>query len=711
MLVGVDIGGTFTDVVLYDQKSDALKTWKVLTTPAAPEQGVLQGISEGLSEHGWNPDHVVAVVHATTLVTNAIIERKGERTAFVTTRGFRDTLALGLELRYDLYDLEPRFPDPLVPSHACLELAARSGPDGVTLAELEEGELQALLSQLESLGTRSLAVNLLHSYADPSLEEGLERWFNINSPDLSVSLSSDVAREVGEYERGSTVVANAYVKPVVERYLQGILAGLTAAGFTAPLYIMHSAGGFCSPEIAKRYPIRLLESGPAAGALAAAHAGTGAGLGDLLAFDMGGTTAKACLIRCGAPDITFRFEAGRVHRFKRGSGLPVRTPSVDLIEIGAGGGSIARIDSLGLVQVGPTSAGSSPGPACYGLGGLAPTVTDADLLLGYLGVDSFLGGRLQLDKEAALSAVTTNLTQYLSLSPLQAAWGVHQVVNENMAAAARIYLAEKGIDPRHLSMIATGGAGPVHAFGVARALGCRQVLYPAAAGVGSAVGLLVAQAREDEVQPYNHAVTAVEPSNLVMALRELESRARERLVGSFLAQSGPGEVDYSADMRFIGQGNWVNLPLRLDQLESDHLEAAYRRRYRDLYGNDVPNASVEFVSLRVVVAHAPTDARFAHADPTGVTTQAYREAFVTDAEGGRLRPVPLFQRSALTAGTVLTGPCLIEETSTTIVVNAATRVVIDTELNVVVDVPPSTQVAQAGHSRPQGHGPATGTPS
>lgn len=705
MIVGVDIGGTFTDVVLLSSSDGSLKTWKVLTTPQAPEVGVLQGVAEALKAHNYAAHEVKAVVHATTLVTNAILERKGEATGLITTRGFADALDMGRELRYDLYDLDLNFPEPLVPRSSRIEVGARSDARGKVVKPVLENELRTALRELESLGVRSLAVNLLHSYADPSLEEQIEAWFAANAPHFSVSLSSDVVREIGEYERGSTVTANAYVKPIIDGYLARLEEGLQREGITVEVKVMQSAGGFCAPRVARRYPIRLLESGPAAGALAAAHAGATTGLGELVGFDMGGTTAKACLIRENVPEITYSFEAGRVHRFMRGSGLPILTSSVDLIEIGAGGGSIAAIDSLGLVQVGPASAGSEPGPACYGLGGKQPTVTDADLILGYLGAESFLGGRMRLSLAAAESAVAIAIAEPLGLTVQQAAWGVHQIVNENMAGAARVYLAEKAIDPRTLTMVATGGAGPVHAYGVARSLGCRQVLYPAAAGVGSAVGLLVAQPREDEVQPYVRNLEDAGDNELRDSLIALRTRASARMAG--IGDVATTTVTFSADMRYLGQGQAVNVPLQLGSLTVDAIAAAFRYEYQRLYGKGSVAAEIEFVNLRVVLAGESEAPTLTHKDATNSeATIDYRPIFVPSREGGSLWPAPVYQRSTLSAGDALMGPCVIEEAATTIVVNEVTEVRVDEQMNVLVSVP-----VDGGHALDDEYSPRSGVGS
>ncbi|MGN6699676.1 MAG: hydantoinase/oxoprolinase family protein, partial [Thermomicrobiales bacterium] len=468
--VGVDIGGTFTDLMLFDERTGALTIGKVLTTPREPAAGVETGLRETLADAGEQPTAIGGVIHGTTLVTNALIERTGATTALLTTRGFRDAVEIRREGRYDLYDLFLEMPPPLAPRRRRLEVDERILADGTVLEPFDLAQAPALVARLRALGAEAVAIALLHAYRNPAHERALGAALAELAPDLAVSLSSEVAAEMHEYERTSTTLANVYVRPLVERYLRELVTRLDALGLDgAALLIMLSSGGAGTVETARRFPIRLIESGPAAGALAAAHYGRLTGRPDLLSFDMGGTTAKACLIGGGEPLVSADFEVGRVYRFKRGSGLPVRVPVIEMIEIGAGGGSIARVDSLGLLKVGPDSAGAEPGPACYGRGGTLPTVTDADLILGYLDPGFFLGGRMSLDKAAAEAAVAP-LASQLSLDPTDAAWGIHQVVNENMAGAARIHAVERGKDPRSRALFGFGGAGPVHAYRVAEIL-------------------------------------------------------------------------------------------------------------------------------------------------------------------------------------------------------------------------------------------------
>ena len=430
----------------------------------------MEGVRALLDQMGA-PGHALdTAIHGTTLITNALIERKGARTAFITTRGFRDVLEIAKEMRYDIYDLLLVLPQPLVPRPLRLEVDERLNGRGEVVTALNSADLAALRPTLEREGVESVAVCLLHSYRNPDHEQQIRAWLHEHMPRLSVALSSEVAPEIREYERMSTTVVNAYVQPLTESYLLQLEEQLRATGFERRLYLMLSSGGISTVDTARRFPVRLLESGPAAGVLAATFYGEVVGEPSLVSFDMGGTTAKMCLIKDGRPTMTSTFEVARVHRFKRGSGLPVRIPAIELIEIGAGGGSIARINELGLLKVGPDSAGADPGPACYGFGGSQPTVTDANLLLGYLNPDYFLGGRMRLDLAAAEAAIATHIAGPLGVDPIVAAHGIHQVVNESMIAATRIHVAERGADARRLKLMAFGGAGPIHAHQIARAL-------------------------------------------------------------------------------------------------------------------------------------------------------------------------------------------------------------------------------------------------
>ncbi|HLH74099.1 MAG TPA: hydantoinase/oxoprolinase family protein, partial [Chloroflexota bacterium] len=490
--VGVDVGGTFTDVLLVNDSTGAFHIAKTLTTPEDPSVGVLRAIAQSLEAAGVSAEALRNVIHGTTLVTNAIIQRSGARTALLTTRGFKDVLDIAREHRYDMYDLLLEQPRPLVAREDRFEVDERIFADGTVYRPIDLATVDAALDEIERREIHAVAVVFLHAFRNPLHEKLVAERIADRAPKLRVSLSSEVAGEIREYERTSTTVANAYVQEMLDRYLADLEAELTRIHFGGRLFLMLSNGGIATAEAAARFPVRLIESGPAAGALAAAYLGQQSGWPDLLSFDMGGTTAKACLIENGKPFTTNEFEVDRVYRFKPGSGLPIKAPAIDLIEIGAGGGSIARIDRFGLIKVGPESAGAAPGPACYGLGGELPTVTDADLVLGYLDPDFFLGGQLKLDRAAAEQAIRRHIAEPIHKSVTEAAWAIHQTVNENMASAARMHAVERGKDVRRFPLFAFGGAGPVHAYQVASILRLRQIIAPFAAGVGSTIGFLVA---------------------------------------------------------------------------------------------------------------------------------------------------------------------------------------------------------------------------
>src|SRR5512145_982537 len=498
--IGVDIGGTFTDLVLVDEATGAVSVGKLLTTPKEPAQAVEQVVVTLLHDAGRRAADVAALIHGTTLATNALIERKGARTGLLTTAGFRDALEIGREGRYDMYDLFIDPPAPLVPRHLRLEVPERIAADGAVLRPLEATGARAAITALLAEGVEAIAISLLHAYRNPAHEGALARLVAEAAPGLPVSCSSEVVPEIREYERTSTTAANVYVMPLMSRYLDDLERKLADMGIPGGFYIMLSSGGIATPATAKRVPVRLVESGPAAGALAAARAARQAGEGRLLSFDMGGTTAKACVIDGSEPLLAREFEVARADRFKRGSGLPIRVPVIELIEIGAGGGSIARLDRMGLLKVGPDSAGAEPGPACYGLGGHEATVTDADLVLGYLDPDFFLGGRMRLDVEAARRAITDRVGTPMGTDLARSAWNIHRVVNENMAGAARIHGIERGKDLRAYPLYAFGGAGPVHAWHVGRTLKVPRVLVPFGAGAASALGLLSAPLAFDFVR-------------------------------------------------------------------------------------------------------------------------------------------------------------------------------------------------------------------
>src|SRR5213083_2013681 len=583
--LGVDIGGTFTDLVVIDETTGTTRVGKVLTNPKDVAHDVEEGIHALLDEAGVRPDEVRAVVHGTTLATNALIEKKGARTALLTTEGFRDALEIGREGRYDMYDLFIDPPPPLVPRHLRREVPERLLADGSISRALDEGAARRALAELAREGVEALAICLVHAYVNPVHERRLAELARDAQPGLVVSCSSEVVPEIREYERASTTCANVYVAPLMARYLEDLERRLAGLGIPGQLYVMQSSGGIALPPLARRLPVRLVESGPAAGALAAAEAARGRDEPRLLSFDMGGTTAKACVIDDGVPLVGREFEVARADRFKKGSGLPIRVPVIEMIEIGAGGGSIARVDRLGLLKVGPDSAGADPGPACYNLGGRLPTVTDADLVLGYLDAEFFLGGRMRLDRDAARRAIEEHVARPLGLDVVAAAWGIHRVVNENMAAAARIHGIERGRDLRSYPLFAFGGAGPVHCWQVARVLRVPRILLPFGAGAISAYGLLSAPLAFDFVRTHRERLDTADWPTLNRLFAEMESEGR-----ALLARAGVRETDVRvariAEMRYLGQGHEVEAALPLGKLTAASLAkitASFEASYRALY--------------------------------------------------------------------------------------------------------------------------------
>ena len=666
--IAFDIGGTFTDLVLIDEGSGEIRLHKLLTTPSDPAEASLRGIDELSRTAEIAPSDLDLAVHGTTLVTNAIIERKGARVGLITTKGFRDAIEIGREQRYDIDDLFITFPDPLVPRRRRLEIAERISRDGDVLRPASSEELAEAVRQLVDAGVESLVVCFLHSYRNDAHEREALSAIRRAAPDLPVSLSADVAPEIREYERVVTTAANAYVQPLIERYLGHLEAELASRGFPGRLYLMQSNGGTASVEAAKRLPITLLESGPAGGAMYAAHVGSLIGTSDLLAFDMGGTTAKACLIQNGRPDIAPELEAGRVHRFKRGSGLPIKAPVIDMIEIGAGGGSIARVNALGLLQVGPDSAGADPGPACYGRGGIDATVTDANLVLGYLDPDYFLGGRMRLDEAASQDAIR-RLGQRLDLDPTRAAAGVHRVVNENMAAAARIHIVEKGRDPRNFSLVAFGGAAPAHACSVARLLGAPEVIIPQAAGAASALGFLVSPLAFDLVRSLPGDLATLEVVAMTEVLDSLESEGRERLEEA--GHRGDVHVERFADMRILGQVHEIQVALpdgHPDAQWAQGVADAFRLEYVRLFEHVPPVSGLEVLNWRVrVTGHQPPVTIGNASYPTQeARAKESRPAFFQDAGG--YMTIPVFDRYSLPPGFTTDGPAIIEEREATTIV-------------------------------------------
>jgi N-methylhydantoinase A len=681
--VAVDIGGTFTDVVLLEAESGRVVVDKTLSTPSAPLEGVKRGLSGAMARAGINPPDVRApVVHATTLVTNALIEGKTARAALVTNAGFADTLLIRNEHRYDMYDLQIEFPPPPIPRSLTFEVHERTTAEGVVLVEPNANEVAALADEMSGLGIEAVAVSLLHSYANPSSER-LVASVLADRLGLPVCASSEVAPQIREYPRTVTTACNAATMPVIGPYLAEFSAWLQAQGYGGGLLIMLSNGGVVSAEVAARNPIRMVESGPAAGALAGTWYAKRLGLDRLLCFDMGGTTAKSCLIEHGEPELTTDFEVARVYRFKKGSGFPITVPSVDLVEIGAGGGSIARVDDLGLLKVGPESAGAEPGPACYGQGGTLPAVTDADVLLGNLDPQFFLGGEMPLDADASLRTMA-KLADSLAASPFDTAGGVQEVVNQNMAAAARMHAIERGADLRGTPLIAFGGAGPVHACGVAELLDSPSVVFPANASVLSAFGALVTPVRIDLARSLVRRLDAVSGDEREAVLDEMRTEAR-----SVLSSAGvPAEVvtyRYAIDARYHGQGNEITIPVGEGPLwpaTDEDVAAQFAERYKAVYGMTIPGVPVEIVTWRVsAFAPAPT-VTLAGAASTGDASPKGRR-LVRFQRGSEPVDTPVYNRAGLPVGAVVDGPALLEERETTSVLRPGWRGVVGDDGSVV----------------------------
>ena len=684
--IGLDIGGTFTDLILVDNETGAVRLHKCLTTPRDPSLGALSGLMELIADAGLDLGKIGDLVHGTTLVTNAIIERRGATVGLLTTNGFRDILEMGNEQRYDIYDLFLEFPEPLVPRALRREIDERVTRDGTVLCPLDLDEVRSEINALVRAGVEAIAVSFLHSYRNPAHERAVAELAAREFPEIAVSLSAEVVPELREYERTTTTVANAFVQPLMDRYIAQIEAELRRRGFTGRFYLMQSAGGLASPAMARRFPIRLLESGPAGGGLATALFGRSAGKDHVISFDMGGTTAKACLVQEGRIDVAPMMEAARVHRFKRGSGLPIKAPVIDMIEIGAGGGSIAMIDEVGLLKVGPHSAGADPGPACYGKGGTEPTVTDANLVLGYLDPGFFLGGRMALDADAAARTVD-RVGVPLGLSTVEAAWGIYSIVCESMAAAARVHLVEKGRDPRRYAMVGFGGAGPAHAARVARILRVAEVIVPPASGAASALGFLTAPVSFEFVRSAPTLIDRGMDFDAVnRLLAEIEADGRR-----LLAEAGINDgitVTRQAEMRLLGQMHEIAVDLPDGTLGPSNLEdikgrfaETYTRRYTYLY----TGAVIEALSWRVLVA-GPQPHLSAGGEPAGSNKapalKGCRQAYFGDG----FHDTPVYDRYSLRPGTRIDGPAIVEEREATTVIPLGDRLVVDDELNLRITI-------------------------
>jgi N-methylhydantoinase A len=674
--LAVDIGGTFTDVAL--EHPGGRDTIKVLTTQAAPELGVLSGVRSILQMSGVAASDIALVIHGTTLATNALIERKGARTALLTTEGFRDVIAMGNESRYDQYDLNITLPEPLVPRSLRLPVAERLDNTGRVLKPLDAATVRALVPRLRDGAVASIAVGLLHAFVNGEHEKAVRQILHEELPGIPVSLSSEVSPEMREWERFSTTVANAYVQPMMARYLRQLEADLHAAGIAAPLFMMMSGGGLTTIDTACRFPIRLVESGPAGGAIFSAHISRECGLDRVLSFDMGGTTAKICLIDDYQPQTARSFEVARVGRFRKGSGLPLRIPVIEMVEIGAGGGSIAHVDAMARIEVGPESAGADPGPVCYGRGGTRPAVTDANLLLGRYDPERFAGGTLKLDAAAAREAVSAEVGVPLGLEPGMAALGVIEIVDENMANAARVHAIESGKTYEGRTLIAFGGGGPVHACRVAEKVGIKRVLIPSGAGVGSAIGFLRAPVGYEVVRSLYQRLSTFDTDAVNALLTSMHDEAR-----AVVDQGRLGETlteTRIAFMRYVGQGHEIPVPLPKRALTAGDvpvIHSVYEREYSKFFDRPVPGSDVEVMSYAVVLT--TTIPEIAAAPPVTEFTDALsaRTQMVLDTSTGVMSAWAVLDRAAMMVGASVSGPAIITEDETSTLVSPGWRALVN----------------------------------
>ena len=665
--LAVDIGGTFTDVAV--ETEDERWTGKVLTTPHAPELGVLEAVRMVLQKAGLAPADIALVIHGTTLATNAVIERKGAKTALLTTEGFRDVLALGNESRYDQYDLNIELAQPLVPRRWRLPVTERLDNTGKVLIPLEPRDVEQHVAFMRAEGIEAVAIGFLHGFVNPAHEKQAAEIVRRLWPEVPLSLASEVSPEMREWERFSTTVANAYVQPLMASYLKRLEVGLRAAGLTCPLFMMLSGGGLTTLETAARFPIRLVESGPAGGAIFSAHVARERGLSEVLSFDMGGTTAKICLIDAFQPQASRTFEVARVGRFKKGSGLPLRIPVIEMVEIGAGGGSIAAVDGLGRITVGPESAGADPGPACYGRGGAKPAVTDANLALGRYDPVAFAGGALRLYPEHARTALAAEVGGKLGLPADMAALGVVEMVDENMANAARVHAIEsgKGYDGR--TIIAFGGGGPVHGYRVAEKIGVKRLLVPSGAGVGSAIGFLRAPVAYEVVKSLYQRFATFDAAAVNALLAGMAAEARAVVAeGAFGAPVRESRLAY---MRYVGQGHEIAVPLPPRDLGADDIatiRAAYDTEYSRFYDRPVPGSDVEVMSFAVTVATRTEEVLPAAPAADSPAPPPIRVQQVRDTVTGEVADWAVYDRAAMAPGAKVPGPCIIAEAETSTLV-------------------------------------------
>jgi len=689
--LGFDIGGTFTDFVMVNQKTGVTFLHKCLTTPQDPSIAVSNGMKSLLKSAGINGNEIEIAIHGTTLITNALIERKGARTGMITTSGFRDILEMGTEVRYDIYDLFLEKPEPLVPRKWRYEVGERLDNNGNIIKPLDVNSIRKVIHELYNQKLESLAIVFLHSFRNPEHELKTRSILTKELPEISISISSEVAPEIREYERMSTTVANAYVKPLTRKYIDKIEKNLKIIGYESRLFLMISSGGITTSETAKAFPIRMVESGPAAGVLAATFYGRNIGIESLVTFDMGGTTAKIGLIKNNKATKANFIEVGRVKRFKKGSGIPIKVPVIELIEIGAGGGSIAHVDELGLLKVGPESAGADPGPACYGKGGEKPTVTDADLILGYLNPDYFLGGNMTLYPDAASKAMRS-LAKYLGISIQEVARGILEIVNQNMLTAMKVHIAERGEDPRKFYLFSFGGAGPVHSYELARSLNMKGIIIPKGAGATSAMGLITTEVSFDFANSY---VTNLEMVDWNEVKKVFESMANEGLAilrDSGIASGSKGiNIVHSMDLRHKGQGHEINIDLPKDIYERGSKEGIIKLFYqihKEKFGHAHTNLAVELITCRTVVGAPPPTVPLNQIKKSSKNSKISEKGqrAVYFSEKGKFIDTPVFDRYNLPPKFSLLGPAIIEERECTVVAGPSSRVSLDSFGNLFIDL-------------------------
>ena len=666
--LGVDIGGTFTDLVLESSNGVQAST-KVLTTYDTPEDAIITGLQTVCKQVTIQPDKISQIIHGTTLATNALIERRGAKTALITTQGFRDVIEMRTESRFEQYDLNLTLPTPLLTRDHRYVVNERMDANGKILIPLQKAEIDALAERLVQFGYDSIAVGLLHSYANDSHEKMIGRALADRLPDVMISLSSEVSPQMREYERFNTTIANAYIKPLMKSYLSRLKGRLAKEGAYCPVFLMHSGGGIISLENAAEFPVRLVESGPAGGAVFAAHIAASHGLDRALSFDMGGTTAKICLVKDHTPKTARTFEVARTYRFKKGSGMPISIPVIDMVEIGAGGGSLAHVDSLGQIRVGPESAGSQPGPACYGRGGTAPTVTDSDLILGKLDPAGFAGGSIPLYTERATEALDIHIGSKLDMEAVEAAWGVAEMVDENMANAARVHAVENGEDLSEYTMIAFGGAAPLHAARLCEKLGIRRCLIPQGAGVGSAIGFLRAPFSFEANNSVFMQLSSFDPVRVKQLFADMEKEA-SAFVRS-CDQDANIKTEYKVYMRYAGQGWEIPVPLTVQHItkpDTADYKACFEREYEQLFARTVAGMEIEITVWSVNAYTEPPEVRPVQQKGHQRTLETTNTRPLFDPALSTFVNATVAQRDAVKDTTQIIGPAMLTEDETTIIV-------------------------------------------